>query len=301
MSGATLERGKLLNGRPIVVKRSAPGADLFQSLLGHRVSLEYRLWEAGVLDRLPSGVGSAVIGGWIDGDGATTLVMDDLGDEILGWDHAFGADDAHRLVTRVHEMHEAHTELPIATTPLEHVVGTFAPARIRSVAPGAPLLAVVERGWEAFGAFCPPGVRSAVTELVDYPAPLVCALAARPSTFCHGDVAAVNMAWRGDRLVLIDWGQAFVGPPTLDIARFLPSGLRIAAVDRDWLIDEYARVAGDRYDAVAMRLALLATLVWFGWSKSLDAAEHPDPTRRAVEVNGLAWWCARAADALELL
>jgi hypothetical protein len=35
--------------------------------------------------------------------------------------------------------------------------------------------------------------------------------------------------------------------------------------------------AGPAYDRTAMRLSLLASLVWLGWNKDLDAAEHPPP------------------------
>ncbi|MFB6577128.1 phosphotransferase [Streptomyces sp. NPDC056402] len=300
MSGASLLRGTLTDGRPVVVKHSTPRTDLFQSLLGHPVGLEYVLWESGVLSGLPAGIATAVIGGWLDDDGGSTIVMDDLGASILGWGYTFTAADARWFVERVNDLHAAQLRPSVSVTPLENVVNTFAPSRIRTVDPAAVLLTDVERGWAAFRTLCPAAIADAVTELVEHPGPLARALESRPSTFCHGDVAAVNMARQGDGLVLIDWGQAFIGPPVLDIVRFLPSGLRDSAVDRDWLLAEYAGVAGRRFDPVALRLALLATLVWFGWSKALDALEHPDPRRRADEVDGLAWWCARVADITDL-
>jgi hypothetical protein len=42
-----------------------------------------------------------------------------------------------------------------------------------------------------------------------------------------------------------------------------------------------------------MQLALLAALVWLGWNKALDAAEHPDPAKRRQETEDLAWWVDR--------
>ena len=138
-------------------------------------------------------------------------------------------------------------------------------------------------------------------EVVRRPDELVRALALRSPSFCHGDVAAVNMAWRGDQLVLIDWGQVFVGPSALDIARFLPSGLRSAEVTNDWFLEQFAIVADDRFDERALRLSLLATLVWFGWRKALDATEGPDPMLRAIERAGIRWWCEQAAAGLREL
>ena len=44
----------------------------------------------------------------------------------------------------------------------------------------------------------------------------------------------------------------------------------------------------------AMRLALLSALVWLGWNKALDAAEHPDPAKRERERDDLRWWVEQA-------
>lgn len=67
---------------------------------------------------------------------------------------------------------------------------------------------------------------------------------------------------------------------------------------REELLGTYARVAGPAYDAPAMRLALLAALVWLGWNKALDGAEHPDPGVRARERADLAWWVDQARTTL---
>jgi len=46
-------------------------------------------------------------------------------------------------------------------------------------------------------------------------------------------------------------------------------------------------------------LALLAGLMWLGWNKALDAAEHPDPAKRERERRDLEWWVRKARTALE--
>jgi hypothetical protein len=48
-----------------------------------------------------------------------------------------------------------------------------------------------------------------------------------------------------------------------------------------------------------MRLSLMLGLVWLGWNKALDAAEHPDPATRAREREDLDWWVAQARTTLE--
>jgi hypothetical protein len=52
--------------------------------------------------------------------------------------------------------------------------------------------------------------------------------------------------------------------------------------------------AGPAYDRTAMRLSLLASLVWLGWNKDLDAAEHPPPVGGARKQQDLGWWLKEA-------
>jgi len=48
-----------------------------------------------------------------------------------------------------------------------------------------------------------------------------------------------------------------------------------------------------------MRLSLLSALVWLGWNKVLDAAEHPDVVVRAREQQDLNWWVRQARVTLD--
>jgi tRNA A-37 threonylcarbamoyl transferase component Bud32 len=299
LSGAELLRAELDDGTAVVVKRSNVDSDFFQKLLGHRVNLEQQLWADGTFDLLPQGVSSPSIAAWVDGDNAT-VVMRDLGEGILGGDHAFTRHECIRLLQRLDELHRSGIR-PANTTSLDAIVNTFSVARVRSADPTASILHDIERGWEAFLRLAPQGVGHKVLEIVRCPDALVSALALCLPSFCHGDVAAVNMAWRGDQLVLIDWGQVFIGPAALDIARFLPSGLRSSEIDNDWFLDQYAIIADDRFDERALRLSLLATLVWYGWRKALDATEGPDPALRSIEKAGIRWWCEQAAAGLREL
>ena len=70
-------------------------------------------------------------------------------------------------------------------------------------------------------------------------------------------------------------------------------------VSREQMIADYREAAGPASDETAMRLALLAGLVWLGWNKALDAAEHPDPVLRHREAADLAWWVAQGRATLD--
>jgi hypothetical protein len=66
------------------------------------------------------------------------------------------------------------------------------------------------------------------------------------------------------------------------------------------MIADYAQAAGPAYDEASMRLGLLSALMWLGWNKAVDAAEHPDPESRDRERLDLVWWVAQARLTLEV-
>ena len=62
----------------------------------------------------------------------------------------------------------------------------------------------------------------------------------------------------------------------------------------DGLLALQREVAGAAYDADAMRVGLLAGIVWLGWNQALDIVEHPSPAVRQRERTALAWWLRQA-------
>ena len=102
------------------------------------------------------------------------------------------------------------------------------------------------------------------------------------------------MAFEGDRLILIDWAMAGCGPGAVDVARFVAGCSQVLDASREEILAEYAACMGPSHDETAMRLAMLAGLVWLGWNKALDAALHDDPDKRERERDDLAWWVSQA-------
>ncbi len=298
-SGAALERVVLADGRRVVVKRLDPATDLMMSLTHDAVGREFGLWASGGLDLLPAGVGHAILDGWVE-DSGSTLVLRDLHDAVLTWDDRL---DRHRwlfLVERIAKMHRVALGAgPEGLTSLEDQIGLFGPRHAGRLAEDRELMALVSRGWEHFAALVPPDVADPVLALADDPTRLANALRARPTTLVHGDLSTVNLAIEGDSVVLLDWGLAAVGPGALDIARFLAGCSSVVDVPREQMLADYREAAGAAYDGPAMRLALLAALVWLGWNKALDAAEHPDPAKRERERADLDWWVQEGRRTLE--
>jgi Phosphotransferase enzyme family len=299
-SGAGLEHVRLADGTTYVVKRVTRASDVTLALTGGTVSVEYLLWHSGALGRLPPGVSHAVVDGWVDGD-TTVLVMDDLGDQVLTWESRLSTEEADWVLARVAAMHRRFLgSPPEETVPLDRLLTLFAPRRIRGLADeGHELAGLARRGWEIFAQTVPADVAGPVLVLLEDPSPLVTALSQGPVTLIHGDLATVNMARDADTLVLLDWALATAAPGALDIAFLLAGCASVLEPSRDHVLRTYAGLAGPAYDARSMRLALLAGLMWLGWNKALDAAEHPDPVTRERERRDLEWWVRKARTALE--
>ena len=298
-SGASLERVRLADGSCLVVKRTCAPADLAMRLSGDDQGRELALWESGVLDRLPSAVTHAVVGGWRDGD-EVVVVMRDLGEAVITWDRPVGRAECRRLFAAVASLHETFAGRRVdGLCPLEQRLSLFAPRTLRTVpAEAHPLIDAALTGWERFAEIVPADVADAVAAIHDDAGPLAAALTARGTTLVHGDFWLVNAAFEGNGVVLIDWGLATEAPGAFDFSTFLMGASGVAA-GRDDLLDDIRAAAGDRHDETALHLALLASLADLGWNKALDISGDDDAVR-ARETAELAWWVGQARSALDL-
>ncbi|MGH3457477.1 phosphotransferase family protein [Aeromicrobium sp.] len=298
-SGATIERAVLADGRSVVVKRFDPAADLVMRISRDTRGREVEMWESGIFDRLPADVGHAVIGGWFGDDGLGVLVMRDLGDAVYDWKTRVTPDRCRTMLRSVTSLHRTFLgQLPDGLAPLDAVVGLFEPDRIRPYAE-EELIGYALRGWEIWADLITDEVGERVLALAQDSAPLTRAIASRPMTMIHGDLATVNMAFEDDHLTLIDWGMATAAPGAIDIGRFLAGCAHVLDVDWDAFLAMYCEEAGEAYDEEATRLALLAGLVWLGWNKALDIVDHPEEDVREREKAALPWWLDRAREALD--
>jgi hypothetical protein len=300
-SGAGLEKVWLADGRALVVKRVTVDSDLTLALTGGTIAREVLLLRAGVLDRLPHGVDHAVVDAWVEDDGTSVIVMRDLGASVLTWDDRLSLAATHRVIDRAASLHRAFLRDPPADlAPLHLVLTLFAPDRIAARADaGSELFSLALRGWEIFAETAPSDVAGQVMALLADVTRLADALLDGPLTLCHGDMATVNMAFEREHLVLIDWAMPTAAPGGLDIARFIAGCSSVVEPTREEMLTAYAHAAGPAYDERSMRLALLAALVWLGWNKALDAAEHPDLAIREREQQDLDWWVREARTTLE--
>jgi hypothetical protein len=234
-------------------------------------------------------------------DGETVIVMRDLGESVLTWNDRLDRSQVSACISAIAAMHRAFLGTPPGEAPAVCAeLGAFAPSRLQPLADGEnPLPGIALRGWDHFRSLVSADLADAVISLAEEPRRLASRLAEGPVTLVHGDVATVNMAPLDGRLYLLDWALASTAPGALDVARFLVGCAHVVDVEPGEVIRIYRDAAGEAYDERSMRLALLSGVVWLGWNKTLDIAEHQDPAVRARETASLTWWLARAEEALE--
>lgn len=297
-SGARIETGRLADGTRVFVKHADVATDLGALLTGS-ARRELDLLEAGVFDRLPAGVATAVLG-IEERDGVIVTITRDLTGSILDWSRILTAGEVRVIFGRMASVHDRFAgAVPSAACPLATRLGLFGPANVE-VRPGEPpLFAAVRRGQELFADLVPSAVADAVERSLRDPAALAAALSRRGTTLLHGDFWFVNLALDGDVLVPLDWGLATDGPPIVDFVTFCVGATSNVALSRDALLAEAADACGLSGDDDTIGLASLWALMELGWNKALDVVDHPDGAKRATEHADLDFWVERAMVALD--
>ncbi|MCA1845113.1 MAG: hypothetical protein LC792_18345 [Actinobacteria bacterium] len=295
-SGARLERVTTADGRILIVKFVDPEDDWVVRATGDDGRL-FRLWSAGMFGRLPAGVDSVIETveelprGWV-------VVMRDVTQSLVPAGRLLTRQESRRAVAAASSVHDAFAGIAIdGLCPLVDRLSFLAPAVARATT-GNPIREFILDGWTRFFDLVPEDVGQAMAKLMDRPGRLAAELAGHPATLLHGDLRMANMGFDGSTVILLDWGSLTgLGPAAVDHAWYV--AVNSAAVDAgldDLLFD--AREALRPEDRPALPLALLGALLQLGWDKALGATSD-DPAIRDRERAGLAWWWARARDALE--
>jgi hypothetical protein len=297
VTGARLERLTMADGRVLIEKTVDRRKDWLMRATGDDGRI-FRLWTAGVLTGLPQGLDSAVETveerpeGWL-------VVMRDVGEALVPDGQLLTREQSRRVLSAVSRLHGSFAGTRIdGLCPLVERLAFLTPNSVRGM-DGHPLRDIVLEGWHRFAELAPADVGAAVGHLLERPGKLAAALAVHPETLLHGDLKVANIGFAGDTVVLLDWGTLTgIGPRAVDHAWYLAvNGAAIDASLDDLLADVESVLAPE--DRAALPLALLGQVVLLGWEKALGATSDTPATRNR-EYAGLAWWCERAAEALEL-
>lgn len=298
-SGSLLERVVLADGRALVVKHVRDGGDWIMRA-SHDHGRAAELWSSGVLARVPDVIDHAVVGAERAEDG-WVVIMRDVSAALVP-DHArLSRGDSRRVLEAAAALHARFwDDPPLALCSMADRYRFLSPATARREADGADEVPrLIGRGWERFAEVVPADVAEPVLAVLERPEPFAAALSAFGSTLLQGDLKLGNLGLTADQVVMLDWGtQTGWGPPAVEVAWYLAINWSRVDATREQVLDDFRAAEGDRHDEDALRLALLGGLVQLGWDKALHASGHPDPAVRAREAADLAWWTARARDAL---
>jgi hypothetical protein len=210
-SGARFER-VVIGDERFVLKYQDPRDDWLLRAAGDRGESYVRLWESGLLDRLPDVLDHAVVAAAFDGTVGMVLLRD-VSNALLSPDNAFTLDQHTRFMDHMAALHAEFWGWrdDVGLTALEKRYLMFSPAVAAAESKrGSDALVptVMAQGWERLPAVSPALAR-AVLPLLDDPTPLVQALGRVPHTLVHGDWKAANLGSHPDgRTVLLDFGEA---------------------------------------------------------------------------------------------
>lgn len=280
-SGARFER-LVVDGEELVLKHQDPRDDWLLRAAGDPGVSYVRLWESGLLDRLPPVIDHAVVAAAHDGIEGLVLLRD-VGDTLLDPGAPFSPELHGRLLDHMAAMHAAAWGWrdDVGLTPLRRRYLMFSPAVAAAEAArgtDAFVPTIMAQGWPLLGHHA-PRLATVVLPLLDDPSPLVDALSRVPHTLVHGDWKAANLGSHPDpdgRTVLLDFGEApGEASPLADLSWYLALNTALLPESKDDAIRTYRQALEDHgvdtggWWDTALSLELLGCMLQFGWEKAL--------------------------------
>jgi hypothetical protein len=278
-SGARFER-VVIEGEPFILKYQDPRDDWLLRASGDPGRAYVRLWESGVLDRLPPEIDHAVVAA--DYDGAVgRVLLRDVATSLLEPDAPFTARQHARYMKHMAALHAAfwgwHDD--IGLTSLERRYLLLSPqvaAAEEARGTSADVPRAMADGWRCLPEVS-PAMAKVVLPLLDDPSRLVAALARVPHTLVHGDWKAANLGSHPDgRTVLLDFGELpGEASPLADVGWYLALNAALLPESKDDALETYRRaleesgVATSGWWDDAVALELLGCMMQFGWEKAL--------------------------------
>ena len=294
-----------IGGEPHVVKYLHAEDDFMLRALGDPGTRTMRAFAAGLFDVAADVIDHAIVGAALgaghDGSGCAVLMRDVSADLAPPGDEAFPEaqhdafiDHLARMCAATWDWHDDVGLTPYARRwamagydVVESERGREDPERV---------VAIFGPGWERFEARAPADLADAVAQLRRDVSPLASALGTTPSCFLHGDWKASNLGTAPDgRTVLIDWVYLGEGPACHELGWYLALNRQKLPTSKEQVIADF-RGALERHGVDTapwwdrqLSLALLGTVVQFGWEKALGDDDE------------LGWWCDRGREGLKLL
>ena len=290
-SSNQLDVVRLRDGRELVLKCVSPDWDWISRATNDRGRAAW-MWRAGVFHRMPAAIDHATVA--IKSNGRSwSIFMVDVSKTLVRGEHKLSRVRVRRLLAALAQLHATfwEEEFPdLCSLEDRYRMLSFETAR-REGQLGNPVADMITRSWDAFSQLVPKEIAEAVFKIVEQPALLAQQLARCSQTLIHGDVRVDNLGFRGDRVVMLDWGdRTGTAPPAVELASFLIfDGLHLA-VSREHVIAEFRQRYGDRYQERALQLALIGGFVQLGANFGLRILNAADEQTRLAARADLAWW-----------
>lgn len=295
-SGAPVER-VTADGVTAIVKTFDPERDWIARSTGELRSRHVRLWEAGVLDRLPDCLDHVTLGCVEERlRGRAAIVMRDVSPWVVPpGASSLAQTQHHQFVGDLASLHAAFwgCEDQIGLLPLANRYLVLSPWTARGEAahpqPHPIPAQLIPEGWNRLPEKAPSAGPVAL-RLIDDLGPLLEGLAGTPHTLLHGDWKIANLGTGPDgRTIVLDWDLCGVGPACADLAWHLAINGRELPESKEATIDAYREALEARgVDTTGwwerqLDLCLIGAFLQLGWS--LVVTESPE----------IDWWDRRVA------
>lgn len=294
-SGSTFERAVLPDGTRIVLKHISSQHDWIMRATKDEGRAAC-LCLPGVLDRVSHAIDLAVLGVEQEADG-WVIAMRDVRDALIPTAGRVSRADSLRVLRAAGEIHAAFWgEQVDGLVRLADRYTLFSPWFGHQIGIGA---ANSKRGWEIFSATGPADIVRAITAIAKDPESLCSELDCCEKTLIHGDLKLDNVGLAPDRVILLDWALAGIGPPEVDYAWFLMMNAGRIDASLDNLLDDIRAALGIRFNPQALELALTGVFVqWGPFLAQYASGERPDRDPDQAQKQ-LDWWLRRVSRSLE--
>lgn len=305
-------------GPRFVVKRVAAAWDWLMRATDDHYCRSVTLWQHGIFDRMPHEIEHAVLACAHDpslepgqGDGWAILMHDRSA--TLVTNRRFSVADNQVFLDAMAAMHATFWEdetllnAALGLCGLPRVYGMFAPQTGQREAGGPDEIPRrILEGWELALTLVEPDVARVVEALLADPQPLCAALSRYPVTLIHGDWRHANQGLSitngAPCVVLLDWQLAAVGPPSVELGRYLGANSALLPGAKEdslaWYRQQLAQRLGPRFSDAwwqpQLALGLLGGFVQDGWAIALKATTwHIGADAREHWRADLRWWSER--------
>lgn len=309
-------------GTKYVVKRTSLAVDWIMRGSEDTLCRSVRLWQYGLLDRLPPAIDHTIVACAQDGDG-WAILMRDVGPALVP-SARFSQELNERFLVAMAQLHAAFWQAQDLDDPrlglssLRQLYSVLSPHTGRREAGGPDAIPpLILKGWDLFKTVVAEDVAAIIHTLLDDPKPLCAALGRYPHTLVHGDWRHTNLGWlpgEPGQVALLDWQFATAAPPAVDLARYLAQNSAFLPIGKEEAIEFYrrqlAQELGANYDArwwrPQLELSLLGGLLMFGWAIALDSIAEwgelsPELGGPDYWRSDLAWWSEQTRRAVQWL